>query len=242
MAKLSAVIITLNESSRIERCIKALQQIADEIIVLDSGSTDETVSIANSLDAKVFVSPFTGYANQKNLAISFASHNLIFSVDADEIPDDTLIHAIRKLKMEDSHGAWAVNRLNHIGQSPIHFGAWFPDRKIRIWSKDAAVWEGNIVHEIAVCKSNIEIKSLPGFLLHFGYNTWNELVAKQEYYLPLEIKARKEAGKRGGILFALTHGLARFGKDYFLKKGFTGGRLGLKMALLATKNTYQRYR
>src|SRR5262245_55788275 len=142
MQPLSVVIITYNEEHNIARCIDSVKTVANEVIVLDSFSTDQTVAIARLHGAIVYQEKFRGYIGQKNLAMQFASHNYILSLDADEALDDKLAASILKAKKSFSSRAYRMNRCTNFCGRFIRHGLWYPDRKIRLFDRRIAKWGG----------------------------------------------------------------------------------------------------
>ena len=147
MNKLSVAIITYNEERNIARCIKSVIDFASEIIVMDSGSTDETVNIAKSLGAKVYHQPFLGHIQQKNLVLTKTTNQWVLSLDADEAVDNKLKNnIIRELKTPDADG-YEINRMNSYCGKWIKHGAWYPDKKLRLWNKTKGEWTGLNPHD-----------------------------------------------------------------------------------------------
>src|SRR5579862_1760333 len=162
MEKLSAVIITFNEEKNIGRCIESIKDITDEILILDSNSTDQTAEIAESKGAVVIKESFRGHIQMKNRAVELAANNYILSLDADEALDPRLILSILKEKENFSYKAYRMNRCtNYCGQF-IRHGSWYPDRKIRIFDRRFARWGGTNPHDKILVDENIEVKQLAG--------------------------------------------------------------------------------
>src|SRR5574343_216918 len=170
MASISAVIITFNEEKNIERCIQSLRKVADEIIVSDSHSTDNTVKICQQLGAKVIVHEFIGYGATKNFANQQATHQWILSIDADEALDENLIAELQQLKTHlDENLVYQVQRLNNYCGKWIHHGGWYPDRKVRLFNKQQVKWNLAEVHETLETPKHISTQVLNGKLQHYSY-------------------------------------------------------------------------
>src|SRR5690554_8062632 len=183
--KITSTIITFNEERNIARCIDALLPVSDEIIVLDSFSTDKTVEICRSKNVRLEQREWKGYSNAKNYLNQLATHEYIFSVDADEAPDETLQKAILKHKKKGLIGVYEVNRLtNYCGKWIKHSG-WYPDVKTRIFPQSESLWEGEYVHEELVIKNNPMPKQLKGHLLHYSYYSQREHRARADTYSEL---------------------------------------------------------
>ena len=176
MHPLSAVIITFNEEQNIERCIKSVKEVADEIIVLDSFSTDQTVNIARSSGAVVYQEKFRGYIGQKNLAIQLASYDYVLSLDADEALDEELAAYILQVKKDFSRRAYRVNRCTNYCGHFIRHGLWYPDRKIRLFDRRCARWAGMNPHDKIEVDNNFSTGQLAGDILHYSFSTADDLV------------------------------------------------------------------
>src|SRR5690554_1529655 len=194
--QLTSTIITFNEERNIARCIDALMPISDEIIVLDSYSSDRTIEICKSKNVRIEQREWKGYSNAKNYLNQLATHEYIFSVDADEAPDETLQAAILRIKKEGLIGIYEVNRLtNYCGKWIKHSG-WYPDVKIRIFPKSISNWEGAYVHEELVVDGNPVAKNLSGHLLHYSYYSQTEHKQRADKYSELTAIKMFEKGKR----------------------------------------------
>ena len=166
--KLSVVIITFNEEKNIERCLKSVQEIADEIIVLDSFSSDKTEEICKKNNVSFYQHEFDGHIQQKNRVMNMANNDYVLSLDADECLDEALTEEIKKIKDNSTHKAYQFNRLtNYCGKWIKHCG-WYPDVKLRIWDKNIARWGGINPHDKVIVDENIEVKHIKGDLLHYS--------------------------------------------------------------------------
>lgn len=242
MSKLSVVIITLNEAKNIARCMSSVQAVADEIVVLDSFSTDETVAIAQTFGAKIFQKKFEGFTQQKNVASEKATYDFVFSIDADEAVSDELLQAIKREK-EIGFGAdgYAMNRLNFIGEREVRTCGLYPDTKIRIWNKAKGGWQGGFVHERMVMNQNARIKKLAGDLLHYSYKSTQELAAQNTRFAMLAAQSLQHESVVFLLLKLLLSAPFRFLKNYFLKLGFTDGLFGFSICVLQTTYVYEKY-
>jgi glycosyltransferase involved in cell wall biosynthesis len=242
MTPLSVVIITYNEAARIEACLKAVQSIADEIVVVDSYSEDETCEIAGKYGATIISHPFESYSAQKNFAASQARNPLILSLDADEYPDATLIAEILQIKENPIADIFKVLRLNHLGNKPIRHGGWYPDPKLRIWIKGKAGWAGEYVHERLMPAPGARIAFLKGYLLHYGYENSEELWLRSKRYLELAAKELIVQGKPSGKFAGALHATSRWMRDYVIRQGFMDGKAGWQIAANSARETYFKYR
>ena len=234
--KLTSTIITFNEERNIGRCIDALKLISDEIIVLDSYSTDQTVAICTAKGVKVVQREWKGYSNAKNHLNQLASNEYIFSVDADEAPDEKLQEAILKEKEKGLNGVYSVNRLtNYCGQWIKHSG-WYPDVKIRIFPNSKSEWQGEYVHEELVIEGNPKPVLLEGHLLHYSYYSQEGHRERADQYSKLTAMKMYKKGKRVGPLKPYISALGRFFAMYIIKAGFLDGKAGFTIARISAQS------
>jgi (heptosyl)LPS beta-1,4-glucosyltransferase len=240
--QLTSTIITLNEERNIARCIDALQTISDEIIVLDSYSTDKTIEICKAKGVRIEQREWKGYSNAKNYLNQLASHEYIFSVDADEAPDDILQRQITEIKKHGFNGVYAVNRLtNYCGKWIKHSG-WYPDVKTRIFPKSISQWEGEFVHEELVVDKNPTPKKLEGHLFHYSYYSQKEHRKRADKYSELTAIKMHKKGIRVGTLKPYISALGRFIAMYFIKAGFLDGKAGFYIARISALSNIYKYK
>lgn len=240
--KLSAVIITLNEERNIERCIDALKPIADEILVVDSYSEDKTESICKQKNVRFIQTEWKGYAETKNYANSLTEHDYIFSVDADEAPDEKLQNEILALKKSGLNDTYAVNRLTNYCGVWIKNSGWYPDWKIRIFNKKNTQWKGEFVHEELAFSNKVAVKKIKGHLLHFSYYNFQEHQERADKYSKLTAKKLFKNGKKANVFKPFFSAFGRFIAMYFIKKGFLDGKMGYKIALISAKSNFLKYK
>jgi glycosyltransferase involved in cell wall biosynthesis len=241
--KLSAVIITFNEEKNIERCLLSLLPVVDEIVVLDSFSTDKTSALVHKYDkVNFFEREWKGYADSKNYANSLATGDLILSIDADEELSAELQQNIQKLKEQGFKSQiYNINRItNYCGQWIKHCG-WYPEYKPRIFRKDIAQWTG-IVHEVLEFNQSTSIQNIGGHILHYSYPTIESHLRKIITYAELTARKKFEAGKRYNFFF---HGLVKptftFMKQYFFQRGFMDGYYGFVICTFTSFFYFLRY-
>ena len=229
--KISATIITLNEERNLARAIESLR-CADEILVVDSGSTDRTVEIAQKLGARVLESEWPGYANQKNFAAEKAFHDWILSLDADESVSEALEAEIWKLKKSGAEfDAYTMPRLaQYLGRWIRHSG-WYPDRKIRLYDRRKAKWEGAYVHESL--RVDGKIGRLEGNLLHFTCASLSEHLRTMDRYTTLAAEQLLSTGEKPTWSRLILDPSWTFVQTYVLKLGFLDGLEGLAIAYMA---------
>jgi len=240
--KISAVIITFNEERNIARCLQSLQNVADEIIVVDSGSTDKTEEICNEFNVKFVFQKWLGYGRQKNFANTLAQYDYILSLDADEALSDTLRKSIIENKQKFVADAYPVNRLtNYCGKKWIRHCGWYPDTKIRLWKKGKAEWSSDNVHEQLLVHNNSNTHFLNGDILHYTYSSIAEHIAIANKYTTLIAEGYYARKKQVSILRILFAPIWGFLRDYFFRKGFLDGYYGFVICCIASFSTFLKY-
>ena len=238
MPRLSVIIIAKNESENIADCIKSAN-FADEVVVLDSGSSDNTNAIAKKLGAKVFNKPWKGYGQHKNLAIQLAKHEWIFSLDADERITPALKKEIIKTINQSHLNVYDVPRRSLFVSRFINYSGWQPDRTKRLFKKGSARFSEHQVHEHLITQH--EIGHLTEPLIHYSYRDFETVLKKINVYSSLGASDLKNRGKKGSLKKALFHAFWAFIRTYFLRLGFLDGREGLMLAISIAEGTYYRY-
>lgn len=237
--KISATIITLNEEHNIADCLKSLDFV-DEIVVVDSGSTDKTEEICKSFPKVRFIyQQWLGYGAQKNFAVSQATHLWILSVDADEIITTELKQEILDLctKPPISNG-YKIGRKNMYRGKWVKHSGWWPDEIIRLFRRDAGGFSDRLVHESVDVTG--EVGSLSGTIEHKSFNAPEDFLDKaRRYAVPGAIQMHK-AGKRGSVILAVVKSSAAFIKSFVLKKGFLDGRVGILIAVSGAVGVFYR--
>jgi glycosyltransferase involved in cell wall biosynthesis len=235
---ITATIITLNEQDRIGEAIASLS-CCDEVVVVDSGSTDRTREIASARGARVITRAWEGYSRQKNFAAEQAKHDWILSIDADERLSIELADEIVKA-FSDACGLAAFSmprRAFYMGRWIRHSG-WYPDRKVRLYDRRRCRWEGDYVHE--GMKVDGPVGRLHGDLFHFPYRDWNDHVARVEKYTQLAAEAARSAGRRGSFVKLVLAPPLAFLKGFFLHAGFLDGWRGLAIAYMGARYVFRR--
>ena len=237
--KISATIITFNEERNLPRAIESLR-CADEIIVVDSGSTDRTVELAQNLGARVVESAWPGYANQKNFAAEQATHDWILSIDADESLSEALEAEIWRLKKNGPQfDAYTMPRLAKYLGCWIHHSGWYPDRKVRLYHRGKARWEGAYVHESVSVKGTVG--HLESNLLHFTCESLSEHLRTMDRYTTLAAEQLIAAGQTvtwGRLIFEPPW---TFFRAYVVNRGFLDGVEGLAIANMAALYSFLKY-
>ncbi|MFO7830128.1 MAG: glycosyltransferase [Bacteroidales bacterium] len=241
MIKISAVIITLNEEKNIKRCIDSIINIVDEIVVIDSFSTDNTKKICESYHVKFYENKFLGYSAQKNYGITKANNPYILSLDADEALSERLKKSILEVKENWQYDAYSFNRLTNYCGKWVRFGGWYPDRKIRLWDSRKGNWGGLKVHEKLIFNRRVRIKHLKGDLFHYSYYSMEEHVTQANKYSTILAQSYFENGKYISILGIILRSIWRFLRDYVIKLGFLGGLTGLHISLISSMEVFLKY-
>jgi glycosyltransferase involved in cell wall biosynthesis len=241
MPALSVVIITFNEEANISRCIASVKKVADEIIVVDSWSTDRTVEIARSFGAVVYFEKFRGHIGQKNYAIQVASHNYILSLDADEALDDRLIESILEAKQSFSSRAYSMNRCTNYCGHFIRHGLWYPDTKIRLFDRRLAQWGGLNPHDKIQLKQSVAVQKLAGDLLHYSFITPDDLVWQNNRFSSIAAASLYYHGRRSSWFKILVRPAWAFFNGYILRRGFLDGADGFVIAVNTSHQVFLKY-
>lgn len=240
--EISFVIITKNEEKRLEPCLQSIQEVADEIVVVDAYSQDETVKVAEKYKAKVFKRAWTNYSDQKNFANSQAKFSWIFSIDADERLSPQLKEELLELKEkspEPEEAAFSVPRLAFYLGHWIRHSGWYPDRKTRLFRREAARWVGDYVHERLEVKG--PVGKLQGHLYHFSYDSLADHLERINLYSELGAKELYAQQKKCRWYHLILLPLARFLKSYLLQAGWLDGFPGLVISVLSGYGLFVRY-
>lgn len=240
--KITAVIITKDEERNIGRCIASLEGVADEIVVVDSGSTDSTEAICRKAGVHFVHHDWEGYSEQKNYANSLASHPWLLSIDADEALSPTLRQTIAGLKAGDmeSNRVYAFRRLNNYCGHWIRHCGWYPDSRVRLWARGKASWDG-IIHEELRFDGAVVQTLVDGDLLHYSYYTVAEHVARIARYAPLSAEKDFTRGKRATAADIVLRPAWTFIRTYLIKGGFRDGVMGFTVCRLSANYSLVKY-
>lgn len=243
MKKLSVTIITLNEEKDIKRCLDSVLVFADEIVVVDSLSTDRTEEICRRYDNMRFVQQkWLGYSEQKNYANNIATYDWIFSIDADEEVSAELQQAILQWKDIESNDneCFSMDRLTNYCGKWIKRCGWYPDTKIRIWNRKVGHWVGAI-HEVIQFIKPMTTTKLCGDLLHYSFSSYEGYHKQMFHFAEIGGKAYFEKGKKHATLHCIVSPIATFIRQYIVKLGFMEGYAGLEICFTAAKATHHKY-
>lgn len=239
--KLSAVIITLNEEAHLEKCLTSLENLADEILVVDSHSTDGTKLICQRFNVRFLEQKFLGYREQKNFALEKAKYDYILSLDGDEALSETLKNSILEVKKNWIKDGYYCNRMNNYCGQWIKNSDWYPDRKLRLFKKDSGQWGGLNPHDRFELYDGKTSGQLKGDLLHWIYNSYKEHNQKIERFSSIAADAYYKAGIKSSIVKILWRPSWAFFKAYFLRLGFLDGLNGWVICVQTYNLTFLKY-
>jgi glycosyltransferase involved in cell wall biosynthesis len=241
LTKLSVVIITFNEEKNIERSIRSVIDIADEILVVDSFSVDQTEEICRRYGVKFVNHSFEGHIEQKNWALDQTTYNHVLSLDADEVVSEELKRSILQIRENWRGDGYYFNRLtNYCGQWIYHCG-WYPDRKLRLFDKTKGRWGGVNPHDKFILKKGSTQSHLKGNLLHYSYSTISDHVTRIDKYSTISAREMRIGGLRATTFTIISHSAWRFFSDYFLQYGFLDGYYGFIISILNAYLTLLKY-
>jgi len=238
--QISAVIITHNEEKNILRCIESLKDVADEIIIVDSFSTDKTLTTAYEFGATVVSHPWVGYAAQKNFANSIAKHDWVLSLDADEAISEKLKESIIKIKANAQADGYELSRLTNYCGHWIKHGDWYPDYKLRLWKKTMGNWQG-FIHEEIKMPANATVQKLSGDLLHYSYYSVLDHVGQMHKFTELMAQDNHINNRKASLFKIVFSPPTKFIKSYFFRLGFMDGFFGFVVAVMSAHATFLKY-
>jgi len=241
MIQLSAVIITFNEEEHLEKCLSSLVDLADEIVVVDSFSTDRTPEICQKFKVKFVQQEFLGYMEQKNFALSKAKYEHVLSLDGDEALSDELKASIITVKSNWKHDGYYCNRLNNFCGQWIRHSDWYPDRKLRLFKKGSGEWKGINPHDTYTLKKGLKAGKLNGNLLHWIYKDYTEHNSKVDQFSTIAAQAYFDLGKKSSVWKILYRPIWAFFKAYFLRLGFLDGLNGFIICVQTYNVTFLKY-
>lgn len=238
---LSAIVITRNEAHNLHDCLQSMQGLVDEIIVVDSQSTDNTMAIAQQHGA-IVAQPedWPGFGPQKNRALDLATCDWVFSIDADERVTPNLAAEIKHvLQAGDADAAYKLPRLSSYCGKFIHHAGWQPDYVLRLFKRGTARFSDDLVHERVVTQQSIH--ALQNHLLHYSYLNFSQVLAKVDAYSTASAKQAYARGKRSSVAGALGHGAWAFFRTYVIRRGFLDGAHGLALSISNAETSYYKY-
>jgi glycosyltransferase involved in cell wall biosynthesis len=238
MASLSVIIITKNEALNIRACIDSVKW-ADEIIVVDSGSTDDTVAICREFTPHVYLHDWPGFGIQKNRALDYASKDWVLSLDADERITPELRAEIEMAMREGKAQGYEIPRLSSFCGRFMYHSGWYPDYVLRLFRRGSARFSDNLVHErLLIDSQTARLKSL---MLHYAFENLEEVLHKTNQYSTAGAQMQFQRGRKSSLSGAVVRGLWSFVRSYVLRAGFLDGREGFILAVSNAEGTYYRY-
>jgi glycosyltransferase involved in cell wall biosynthesis len=241
MIRLSCAIITYNEERNIARCLDSLAGIADEIVVVDSGSTDKTEDICKKYGVKFVYHPFEGHIEQKNFAITQCTSDFILSLDADEALSEELKKSIIAVKNNWEKDGYTFNRLTNYCGKWVHHCGWYPDTKLRLFKKGKGKWGGSNPHDRYELNDKGKTEKIKGDLLHYSYYTIKDHLTQINKFSGIAAKVAFEEGKRSSIILMLVKPGFKFFRDYILKLGILDGSTGFIICRMSMFASFSKY-
>ncbi|NOX19673.1 MAG: glycosyltransferase family 2 protein [Nitrospirae bacterium] len=235
---LSAIVITKNEEKNIKRCLSGLLW-CDEIIVVDSGSTDNTLEIAKGFTDRIYVENWKGYGPQKQSALEKARGEWVFSIDADEVVTEALSEEIKKTVSDTTRAGFYIPRKNFYKDKWLRHGGQYPDYVLRLFRRGSGRFSPSMVHEKVIIDGPCGRLKEP--LLHYTFQDLSSLIDKINKYSSLSAKELFQAGRRCGALSPFMHFLSFFIRDYILRLGFLDGIEGFNVAFVKALGIYLKY-
>jgi glycosyltransferase involved in cell wall biosynthesis len=239
MNRLTVVIITLNEAHNIADCISSAKLVSDDIVVVDCGSADSTIAIAEQLGAKVFNVEWQGYGFARNFGAGHGKYGWILSLDADERISPALVVSIKNLQPEAGR-IYKFKRRNHIGNKQIRFGTLGFETVTRIYHRDHYEWDLATVHEKLTPASN-PARIIKGHVDHFGLSSYEHHRQKARHYAQLSAEKYYSEGKRAGLVKRVSSAFFNSFKSYVIHLGFLDGRTGFKLAITTAYYSWLKY-
>jgi len=241
MIPVSIVIITKNEADTIEKCILKALLITDDVVIIDNGSTDNTLIIAAGYGCRIYKKPWQSYGANKNQGNALAKYNWVLSIDADELPDDELINSLHNITFDDANVVYDIKFCSYYGTQPVRYGNWGREHHIRLFNRNGVKWTETVVHENLILNKDIKIKKVKGRLHHYTIKDVEDYDQKSNYYAKLCAEKYFKSGKRSGVLKMHFSPIFGFIKSYIILLGFLDGRNGWLIAKTSFINTRRKY-
>ena len=240
MTAISACIISYNEEKKIESCLKSLDGVVDEIVVVDSLSKDSTVEITSKYTDKIFHQEFLGHVRQKNFAVDKAKNDWILSLDCDEQLSSQLKKSIIDIKDDlDRYDAYKMARKTYYVYRWLNH-CWYPDIKVRLFNRKKAHWGGTDPHDKVIVTGG-DIKLLPGDILHYSFDSISAHIQTLDKFTEIAAREIINSGKRATLLSAISRSFWMFNRMYFLKLGFLDGLAGFVASVISSGHVFVKY-
>jgi len=241
MIKLSVVIITYNEEKCIKRCLESVKEIADEILVVDSFSTDKTKDICKAFGTHFIENKFEGHIQQKNFAAKQATYNYVLSIDADEVLSDELKENVKNIKNNFTSDGYFFKRLNNYCGHWINHSGWYPDKKLRLWDRRKGQWGGENPHDKFEMQPDSKITYLKGNLLHYTYHSIQQHLIQMDKFTEIAAQAAFKKGRKAPLIKIVIYPFWKFIRDYFINLGFLDGYYGFVICSISSHSTFIKY-
>jgi glycosyltransferase involved in cell wall biosynthesis len=241
MPQISAVIITYNEEHRIENCLVSLKKVADEIVVVDSFSTDGTEEICKKHNVKFLKHEFEGYVEQKNFALTQATYPHILSLDADEALSDRLVQSILAVKENFGYDGYIFNRLNNYCGHWLKYSRLYPDKQLRLFDSRKGKWMGPNPHDKFILNKGSKYRKVKGDLLHWNFDTYEEHIGKMNKFSTIAALEAFKEGRKSGPFTAILHSSWCFFRSYFLCFGILDGYDGYLSCSISAYTSFLKY-
>ena len=240
---IAVALIVKNEAQHLKACLETVHSWVDEIVVLDSGSTDNTEAIARSFTDKFFVNTdWPGFGPQRQLAQSHIESDYVLWLDADErVTPELKSSIISAVSANQPDTIYQTARLSWVFGRYIRHCGWYPDKVLRLYPTKLTRYNDALVHEKVEVSKSMKVETLKGDLIHFTYNDMNHYLVKSAGYAKAWAEQREKKGKKSSILQGILHALGCFLKMYVLKAGFLDGKQGLLLSLLSAHSTFVKY-
>ena len=242
MPKISAVIITYNEEKFIDKCLASINGVADEIVVVDSFSSDATEEICRKYNVRFVKHQFEGYRDQKNYALVLSTYKNKLSLDADEALSDKLRESILEVKDNWDYDGYLFNRRNNFCGKWIRYSQWYPDRQLRLFYADHGRWGELNLHERFLMSNGATIGKLKGDLLHWPFSSLQDHADKMNKFSLIGAEEFHKAGIKSNIFTPYIHAIWGFFRSYIINGGFLDGRNGFLICSLYAKSNFIKYR
>jgi len=236
---ISGLVITFNEEKNIEKCVKTLFKVCNEVIIIDADRTDKTAEIAKKNGAKVYLQKFLGDGLQRRHGVQFCKNDWILNPDTDEFLDKDALEFISSKSFEtDIYDGYEFRRINYLGNEKIDFAGWYPDYACRFFNKKTAAPSTAKIHQRV---EGNNIKKTNVHLIHYAWANLYQIIAKKNQYTEWQVEDLMKAKKRTNVFTPLSHGLVSFLRCYFLKKGVFNGLDGITFSLIQAFFSYMKY-
>lgn len=240
---LAVALIVKNEAKNLEACLNTVANWVDEIVVLDSGSTDETEQVARKYTEKFHVNKdWPGFGPQRRLAQEYIESDFVLWLDADErITDELKISIQQAVEKNEPNTLYSICRLSWVFGRYIRHCGWYPDRVVRLYPTQLTQYDDSLVHEKVEISTDMNVKELSGDAIHYTYNDLHHYLVKSAGYAQAWAEQREKRGKKSSILEGMLHAVACFLKMYVFKAGFLDGKQGFLLSVLSAHSTLVKY-